>query len=90
MSRGLAIFHVQIKLKAATYCRASSFMWVSSSRWWTANWQISQPWVWNYFCLKTSSLPNHIDNVVNKGNPEKSITMGIKALCHQVAINIFH
>jgi len=46
LSRDPAIFHVQ---KAAKYCRASSLMWVSPSHWWTANWQIYQPWVWKYY-----------------------------------------
>jgi len=78
VSRAPAISHVQIKFKAATYCHASSLMWVSPSRWWAANWQISQPWVWNYYCLYTSSLPNHINNEVNKRNPGKSVTMGSK------------
>jgi len=49
--------------------------WVSPSRWWTANWQISQPWVWNYYCLYTSSLPNHINNEIKKRNPEKSASL---------------
>jgi len=48
LSRATAIFHVQIKFKAATYCRSSSLIWISPSHWWTANWQISQPWVLNY------------------------------------------
>jgi len=55
-SRAPANFHVQIKFKAATHCRASSLMWVSPSRWWTANWQISQPRVWNYYCLAYTPL----------------------------------
>jgi len=90
MSRAPAILHVQMKFKAATHFRASSLMWVSPSRWWTVNWEISQPWVWNYYCLNTSSLPNHINNAVNKCNSEKSVTMGIKALRPQLAINIFY
>jgi len=36
LSRAPAIFHVQIKFRAATHCRANALMWVSSSRWWTA------------------------------------------------------
>jgi len=60
VSRALAIFHVQIKFKVATHRCGSSLMWVSPSRWWTASWQISQSWVWNYYCLYTSSLPNHV------------------------------
>jgi len=60
LSRAPAIFHVQIKFKAATHCRASLLIWISPSRWWITNWQISQPWVWNYYCLCTSILPNHI------------------------------
>jgi len=42
MSHAPAILLVQIKFKAATYCYASSSMWVSLSRWWIANWQIYQ------------------------------------------------
>jgi len=75
LSRAHAIFHVQIKFKAATHCRASSLMWVSPSRWWTANWQDSQLWLWNCYCLCISSLPNHINNEVNKHNPEKSVPL---------------
>jgi len=60
VSRAPVIFHVQIKFNAATHFRPSSLMRVSPSRWWTANWQISQPWVWNYCCLYTSSLRNHV------------------------------
>jgi len=29
---------LQIKFRAAKLGRASSFMWVSQSRWWAANW----------------------------------------------------
>jgi len=49
-SRAPAIFHVQIKFNAAMYCQVSLLMWVSPCRWWITNWQISQPWVWNYYC----------------------------------------
>jgi len=42
LSHAAAIFHVQIKFSTATHGRASSLMWVSPSRWWAANWQISQ------------------------------------------------
>jgi len=60
LSRAPAIFHVQVKFKVATYCHASLLMWVSPSRWWNTNWQISQPWVWNYYRWCTSILPDHI------------------------------
>jgi len=43
VSRAPAIFHVQIKFKAARYFCARSLIWVSPSRWWTANWQILSP-----------------------------------------------
>jgi len=61
LSHAPEIFHVQIKFKAATYCHASLLMWVSPSRWWITNWQISQSWVLNHYCLCTSVLPNHIN-----------------------------
>jgi len=58
-------------------------------RWWNAKWQISQPWVWNYYCLYTSSLPNHPNDEVNKRNPETRVSLlGIKAFCPQLAISI--
>jgi len=38
LSRAPAIFHVQIKFKAATYFHARLLMWVSPSRWWITNW----------------------------------------------------
>ena len=60
---------LQIKFNAATYCRASSLMLVSPSLWWIANWQISYPRVWNYFCLYTSSLPNHRNDLVKNAIP---------------------
>jgi len=60
LSHAPANFLVQVKFRATTHCRASSLMWVSTSHWWTAHWQITQHWVWNYYCLYTSSLPNHI------------------------------
>jgi len=56
LSRAPAIFHVQIKFKAAMYCLPSLLMWVSPSRWWITIWHISQPWVWNYHCLYTSYI----------------------------------
>jgi len=46
VSRTPENFHVQIKFKAEAYWRSSSLMLISPSRGWTANWQISQPWVW--------------------------------------------
>jgi len=52
VSRAIEI-HVQMKFKAATCCHTSSLMWVSPSRWWITNWQISQPWVWNCYHLYT-------------------------------------
>jgi len=75
LSRAPEILHVQIKFKAATYCHARSLMWVFPSCWWIAYWQISQPWVWNYYCYHTPSLPNHINDEVNKHNPEKSLSL---------------
>jgi len=60
LSRGPTVFHVQIKFKVASFCHASLLMSVSPSHWWILNWRISQPWVWNYYCLCTSILPNHI------------------------------
>jgi len=51
LSRAPGTFHVQIKFKATTYCHASLLIGVSPSRWWFTNWQISQPLVWNYYCL---------------------------------------
>ena len=71
LCRDPAIFHVQIIFKAAMYCHASLLMWTSPSRWWITNWQISQHWVWNYYCLCTSSWPNHVNNEITKCNLEE-------------------
>jgi len=60
LSRAPATFHVQIKFKVAAYCHANLLMLVSRSRWWIANWQIYQPWVWNYYCLYTSIFSYHV------------------------------
>jgi len=57
VSRVPAILNVQIKFKMATYIPMHvSLISVVLSRWWVANWQISQiftnkAWVWNYCCL---------------------------------------
>ena len=75
LNRAPAIFHVQFKFKAATYCHASLSMWVSPSRWWITNWQVPQIWVWYDYCLCTSILPYHVNNEVNKCNPEKSVSL---------------